>query len=80
VRWFATTRGRLGYAVDRYLFYVTGGAAWQNLGSYGHVTIAGVGGWDVFDTRTTRAGYTIGGGAGGGSVWQMERGCRISFH
>jgi outer membrane immunogenic protein len=62
VRWSATARARLGYAVDRYLFYVTGGGAWQNLGSFGHVTIAGAGGWDIFNTRTTRAGYTIGGG------------------
>jgi outer membrane immunogenic protein len=62
VRWFATARGRLGYAVDRFLVYATGGAAWQNLGSSGHVTLAGVGGWDVFNTNTTRAGYSVGGG------------------
>ena len=28
IRWLATVRGRLGYAADRWLFYVTGGGAW----------------------------------------------------
>jgi outer membrane immunogenic protein len=32
-RWYATARGRLGYAVDKWLFYVTGGAAWVKLDS-----------------------------------------------
>jgi outer membrane immunogenic protein len=63
IRWFGTARARAGFAVDRWLIYVTGGGAWQNLGSDGHVTIAGVGGWDVFSTSTTRFGYTVGVGA-----------------
>jgi outer membrane immunogenic protein len=29
--WFATARGRVGYAVDRTLFYVTGGGAWAKV-------------------------------------------------
>jgi outer membrane immunogenic protein len=29
--WFATARGRAGWAHDGYLFYVTGGAAWAGL-------------------------------------------------
>jgi outer membrane immunogenic protein len=33
LRYFVTFRGRLGYAIDRWLFYITGGAAWQNVGS-----------------------------------------------
>ena len=28
-RWLATARGRLGYAADRWMWYVTGGAAWS---------------------------------------------------
>ena len=28
IRWLATARGRLGYAADRWLVYVTGGGAW----------------------------------------------------
>jgi outer membrane immunogenic protein len=32
-RWYATARARLGYAVDKWLFYVTGGAAWVKLDS-----------------------------------------------
>ena len=30
VKWFGTLRGRLGYAVDRVLLYVTGGLAYAN--------------------------------------------------
>ena len=32
-RWLATARGRLGYPVDKWLFYVTGGAAWAKIDS-----------------------------------------------
>jgi outer membrane immunogenic protein len=32
-RWLATARARLGYAVDKYLFFVTGGAAWMKIDS-----------------------------------------------
>jgi opacity protein-like surface antigen len=30
-RWYATARGRVGYAVDKWLFFVSGGAAWTNV-------------------------------------------------
>ena len=30
-RWFGTARGRIGYAFDRWLPYLTGGAAFANL-------------------------------------------------
>jgi outer membrane immunogenic protein len=30
-RWIATARGRAGFAYDRWLFYVTGGAAWARV-------------------------------------------------
>ena len=32
-RWYATARARLGYAVDKWLFYVTGGGAWVKIDS-----------------------------------------------
>jgi outer membrane immunogenic protein len=51
--WLGTARGRLGYGFDRFLPYVTGGAAFGNI----HNTIAGVGSADE-----TRAGWTLGGG------------------
>jgi outer membrane immunogenic protein len=62
IRWFGTARGRAGFTVDRLLVYVTGGAAWQNLGSSGRVEITGVNTWDIFNTSTTRFGYSIGAG------------------
>jgi len=51
--WLATVRGRVGYAFDRFLPYVTGGAAFGNI----KTSVAGVG-----DTDTTRTGWTAGGG------------------
>jgi len=51
--WLSTARGRLGYAVDRFMPYVTGGAAFGDI----KTSVAGVG-----DTHTTRAGWTVGGG------------------
>jgi len=49
----ATIRGRLGYAFDRWMPYVTGGAAIGNV----KTSIAGFG-----DTDKTRTGWTVGGG------------------
>jgi outer membrane immunogenic protein len=51
--YLATIRGRLGYAMDRWMPYVTGGAAIGNV----KTSIAGFG-----DTNNTKAGWTLGGG------------------
>ena len=62
LRWFGTVRGRLGWAVDRVLLYVTGGLA------YGKTDYS-VSGFDAaanhFEatSNATKAGYVIGGGA-----------------
>ena len=51
-------RGRLGFAVDRALFYATGGAAFGDLrNSFVNTAVGGV---DSFER--TRVGYTVGGG------------------
>jgi outer membrane immunogenic protein len=52
--WLATARGRLGYAFNRVMPYVTGGAAFGDI----KATPAGLG-----TTTTTRTGWTLGGGA-----------------
>ena len=52
-RWFSTGRGRIGYAFDRWLPYVTGGVA------IGDVKMTPVGGTSETDTRV---GWTAGGG------------------
>jgi outer membrane immunogenic protein len=54
VNWFATLRGRVGYAVDAWLPYVTGGLAYGNV----HLRIENCG----CDTDIQRAGWTVGGG------------------
>ena len=47
-RWIATIRGRIGYAVDKWLFYATGGAAWAGVDATAwdgcSVNASGVGG------------------------------------
>jgi outer membrane immunogenic protein len=57
--WLGTVRGRLGYAMDRFMPYFTGGLAVGNIDT----TIAGVGTADA-----TKAGWTIGGGLEAG-LW-----------
>lgn len=51
--WLGTFRGRLGYALDRFMPYVTGGLAVGNV----KTSVAGFG-----DSSDTRAGWTLGGG------------------
>ncbi|HEY0300120.1 MAG TPA: outer membrane protein, partial [Rhizomicrobium sp.] len=51
--WLGTVRGRVGYAFDRFMPYVTGGLA---VGGFKN-SISGAG-----DTNTTKAGYALGGG------------------
>lgn len=51
--WLSTVRGRLGYAADRFMPYVTGGAA------FGDIKASGPG---LAGTDSTNAGWTVGGG------------------
>ena len=51
--WLGTARGRIGYAFDRFLPYVTGGLAVGGVKN----SISGFG-----DSTTTKAGYALGGG------------------
>jgi len=51
--WLATARGRVGYAFDRFLPYVTGGLAVGDIKN----TVSGIG-----SATSTKAGYAIGGG------------------
>lgn len=55
--WFGTIRGRLGYAVDRWLLYVTGG------GAYSHNSISGTDSLArTFNASATGWSWTVGGG------------------
>jgi outer membrane immunogenic protein len=56
-RWFATARGRIGYAFDRWLPYLTGGAAFGNVKA--SITSPALGGLSGSDTMV---GWTVGGG------------------
>ena len=56
IPWFATLRGRIGYATGPFLLYFTGGAAWENY----KLSVSAPGG-SVSDDATKTA-WTIGGG------------------
>jgi outer membrane immunogenic protein len=51
--WLGTARGRIGYAFDRFLPYITGGAAFGNIKN----TVVGIG-----STDQSNVGWTLGGG------------------
>ena len=51
--WFATARGRVGYAFDRWLPYLTGGAAFADVKMSPNNTLT---------TTKTQVGWTLGGG------------------
>ncbi len=62
VDWFATARGRVGFAFDRWLVYATGGAAWQHVSE--NLTFTGPPGQisTTFGNSTTRGGWVVGAG------------------
>lgn len=64
--WFATGRGRIGYAFDRWMLYGTGGLAYGGLKTEG--TLTTVGGSVAFSQSASRLGWTIGGGLEG-ALW-----------
>ena len=55
--WFGTVRGRVGYAVDRVLFYATGGGVYGDSSLSGNVSTVG-----AFSNSTTFWSWTAGGG------------------
>jgi outer membrane immunogenic protein len=52
----ASVTGRFGYAFDRFLGYVRGGAAWERDNYWATQTMLGL----PYTTRETRSGWTIG--------------------
>jgi outer membrane immunogenic protein len=58
---FGTIRGRAGFAVDRALFYVTGGAAFGKT-SYNYFAVDAVGNSVTLNGDTTRTGWVVGAG------------------
>jgi outer membrane immunogenic protein len=58
--YFFTVRGRLGFAVDRALFYGTGGVAWAHNNATVDITVGPLA-TRIFDDRN-HTGWTVGGG------------------
>ena len=66
-KWQASLRGRLGYAVDRTLWYATGGIAWTRLSFRGNLSIfndddGDIGTYNIAPVSKTAVGWTLGGG------------------
>ena len=59
--WFATATVRAGYAFDRVLLFVKGGAAWQRTG-YQRDVLTGVFVTDTTTTNNIQTGWTVGAG------------------
>jgi outer membrane immunogenic protein len=57
-RWLATFRGRLGYAFDRWLPYITGGGAYGNVKATASVPFLGL----AASTSNNQFGWTVGAG------------------
>ncbi len=57
-RWLSTARGRLGWAADRWMWYVTGGAAWSGF-DVNHYNPAAPAQFRV-PTRVNRGGWVVG--------------------
>jgi len=77
MNWLATLRGRFGYSFDRFLPYVTGGAALANLRST--ITISGYhkddgapGPFAFFNTTATVHDTVWGYAIGGGADWAID--------
>ncbi len=60
-RWIATVAGRLGYAADRWLFYVKGGGGWVGANSF-TVTDVTTGASITAGNSNTLSGWLVGGG------------------
>jgi outer membrane immunogenic protein len=60
-RWLSTARGRLGWAADRWMWYVTGGAAWSGFDVNNDLRLAANGGFPVRQpTRVNKTGWIVG--------------------
>jgi len=65
LRWFGTARARAGFLIDpRVMLYATGGAAYAGLGADYTAGFLGAP-LTPLSTRTTRLGWTVGGGIEG---------------
>lgn len=61
LKWFGTLRGRVGYAADRVLLYVTGGLAYAN-NSFEFSGIDAAANTFTFSNSKTKTGYVVGAG------------------
>jgi outer membrane immunogenic protein len=65
IKWFGTARGRLGWADNGWLVYITGGGAWAGIDATTALSESGGGVTSLAESNTTsftRGGWVLGGG------------------
>jgi outer membrane immunogenic protein len=65
IKWFGTARGRLGWADNGWLLYITGGGAWAGIDATTAISESGGGVTSFAESGTTsltRGGWVLGGG------------------
>jgi outer membrane immunogenic protein len=62
LKWFSTVRGRLGWANEGYLLYVTGGGAWGGIDETDSFVNTNNGINSVASFSTSKGGWTVGAG------------------
>jgi outer membrane immunogenic protein len=67
-RWLSTVRGRIGFAADRWMAYVTGGLAVASIESNDSVFFASSGSTFSGSSSEVTTGYAVGGGIEG-AIW-----------
>lgn len=74
--WFGTTRGRVGWAFDRWMVYGTGGAAYGEVKVDGALNVPAAPGVMPFNGSSTRVGWTAGAGVEAALIanwtWKLE--------
>jgi outer membrane immunogenic protein len=76
--WLATVRGRIGYAVDRVLFYGTGGAAFANVKFSNTYVGFSPGGFRNENEASSASKTKTGWAAGGGIDYALTPNCIVS--
>lgn len=74
--WFSTIRGRVGFALDQWLVYGTGGVAFTQLKTTGNATLGGTA--VPLDMSEPQAAWTVGGGIET-ALWASNWTARIEY-
>jgi outer membrane immunogenic protein len=78
-KWFATLRGRVGYAMNNWLIFATGGVAWVNGDTTRTITVAPAGAAVLVGQSASSSGTDTGWTAGGGVEYGFARNWSVNL-